>query len=278
MNRDSKYAACLGLDIYFAGQVFPGPQSDSEQFFLPFSQQEPLFPCELGLAQETAKKTRVNKEMIFLIISLVYQINCSIKSGDAFDEKHLTARCYSQGFTMIELLMVIILVAILSAVAYPQYQDFRREGQLASARQAVFAMRSAIFNMKTEISLRCGLPASTWPSLASINANNVVTGGDCSSTQLPASSDRRILSNTIPDLPTLLGESPAHPSLGPLRMQSSPTDNQRKPCRLWDGNFHLVLQSCYRRILGRVYENTNTIAGLITLTNSTACCRAYAAE
>lgn len=40
----------------------------------------------------------------------------------------------NQGFTMIELLMVIVLVGILSVVATPQFLDFRKEAKLESLR------------------------------------------------------------------------------------------------------------------------------------------------
>ncbi|WP_116750116.1 type IV pilin protein [Acidovorax sp. 99] len=41
---------------------------------------------------------------------------------------------YAQGFTLIELMIVVAIVAILSAVAYPSYQEYVRRGHRAEAR------------------------------------------------------------------------------------------------------------------------------------------------
>ena len=40
----------------------------------------------------------------------------------------------SQGFTLIELMIVVAVVAILSAIAYPSYQEYVRRGHRAEAR------------------------------------------------------------------------------------------------------------------------------------------------
>lgn len=67
-------------------------------------------------------------------------------------------RHYSlSGFTRIELLMVMMLLAVLGATALPQFLDFRSEGRLAAARQIIQAVRVGIKLQQQEqqIVLRC---------------------------------------------------------------------------------------------------------------------------
>jgi type IV pilus assembly protein PilE len=47
----------------------------------------------------------------------------------------------SRGFTIIELMIVVVIIAILSAVAIPAYTDFITRGQLAEAHQGLGGFR-----------------------------------------------------------------------------------------------------------------------------------------
>lgn len=48
-----------------------------------------------------------------------------------------TSRRYTRGFTLIELMIVVAVVGILSAVAYPSYQEYVRRGHRAEARSGL---------------------------------------------------------------------------------------------------------------------------------------------
>ncbi len=102
---------------------------------------------------------------------------------------------------MIELLMVILLVAILGAVALPQFLDFRTEGKVAAATQLASSVRSGIKLQYSQMILRCGVTNGTWPTLASVSANSVITGGQCTTSQVTSPEDKIVDSASFPANP-----------------------------------------------------------------------------
>ncbi len=81
-------------------------------------------------------------------------------------------RLLSQGFTMIELLMTIAIIAILGATALPNFLDFRREAKAAALRQMLATMRVGIKNQIQQAQLKCNMGAN----LRALNSDGVPYG------------------------------------------------------------------------------------------------------
>lgn len=72
------------------------------------------------------------------------------------------------GFTLIELVIVVTILAILAAVAVPLFQDLQRQARNSATRGALGAMREAIQNyrMNEIASGRAdGVTVTGWPNL-----------------------------------------------------------------------------------------------------------------
>jgi len=48
----------------------------------------------------------------------------------------------SRGFTLLELMVVVVIISILAAIAYPMYNDQRRKGNRAAAKSHVMTLAS----------------------------------------------------------------------------------------------------------------------------------------
>jgi type II secretory pathway pseudopilin PulG len=84
---------------------------------------------------------------------------------------------HAHGFTMVELLLVIITVGIISVVALPKFLDFRTEARVATAQNYVNGMRGSLTAKKTQMMLYCNQNADTWPRLEAFLANDITEGG-----------------------------------------------------------------------------------------------------
>lgn len=111
----------------------------------------------------------------------------------------------TRGFTIIEMIIVILLAAILAAIAIPQFIDYRKEAKDAKTNQFLGAIRVGIANQYAQQILRCGARAGDWSKAASIAANDVTVGAGApclGSTLANVTAEKKFVADaTFPDNP-----------------------------------------------------------------------------
>jgi len=105
------------------------------------------------------------------------------------------------GFTLIEILMVILLIAVLALMGITEFQNYAADAKDATTKSNLQVLRRAIAAQNAQMRLRCGVTSTAWPSFTSLTANNITTGSDCTTTQVPNASDRVFVSGSIPKNP-----------------------------------------------------------------------------
>jgi prepilin-type N-terminal cleavage/methylation domain-containing protein len=112
----------------------------------------------------------------------------------------------NSGFTMIELLMVIIIVGALSATAIPQFMDFRKEAKYAAVLQYLQTMRTAIKLQQNQMLLRCNKGVNVFPSVEALQANDITALNiSCTAAQVVNPAERKIITESIPPLDSIVG-------------------------------------------------------------------------
>jgi MSHA pilin protein MshA len=77
-----------------------------------------------------------------------------------------------RGFTLIELVIIIVVLGILAAVAIPRYSNITNEAKEASARAALGGLRSGIAIYYASQAVQTGV--ADWPDVDSLNMVGIV--------------------------------------------------------------------------------------------------------
>jgi type IV pilus assembly protein PilA len=78
------------------------------------------------------------------------------------------SRTNRQGFTLIELVTVIVILGILSAVALPVYLDYRQDAKIAACKGMLGAVRASIANYYAKSATDSGGGVLRYPALTDL--------------------------------------------------------------------------------------------------------------
>lgn len=108
----------------------------------------------------------------------------------------------AEGFTLIEVLMAVLLIAILATIAITQFTNFARDTRNASTKENLGILRNAIQKHYGTMRLRCGVTNTDYPTVAAVTANDITAAGPCSTnTAAIPETDRYFAAGGIPENP-----------------------------------------------------------------------------
>lgn len=110
------------------------------------------------------------------------------------------------GFTLIEVLMAVLLIAILATIAITQFTNFARDTKNASTKENLGILRNAIQKQFGMMRIRCQVSGSltnAYPDLDDLKNNDITStsSSGCTTTDIPEAADRYFVSAGIPQNP-----------------------------------------------------------------------------
>ncbi len=115
----------------------------------------------------------------------------------------------AQGFTLIEILMVILLIAILATIGITQFTNFGKDAKDNATKANLQILRSGIAAQNGMMRVRCGIVSTNYPLLADIQNNNITFTngatsppvGGCNTVQITNTNDQLFFANSVPPNP-----------------------------------------------------------------------------
>ena len=108
----------------------------------------------------------------------------------------------NKGFTLIEILMVILLIAVLALMGITQFQNYSTDAKDATTKANLQVLRRAIATQNAQMRLRCNVTASNPPPLTNLQANDITSGASpCTTTQVSNRQDRGFVAGEVPANP-----------------------------------------------------------------------------
>ena len=89
----------------------------------------------------------------------------------------MTIRKAGRGFTLVELVIVIVVLGILASVAVPKFFNFSSDAKSAACKGALGGVRSAVANYYAYTATPTGGGTATWPTLAQLTTAGTVMEG-----------------------------------------------------------------------------------------------------
>ena len=160
-----------------------------------------------------------------------------------------------RGFSLVEILMVLILIAVLAAIAINAFVNFRTEARESALRANLRVLRSGITTQYAQMQLRCATNPGTFPPVLQINNNDITVGlgAPCAAGQVTVESERKIVQGSIPVPP--MGNSATVLACG------APGDCTRgngTACATAGATF--TNQWCYNTATGEIWLDSATVA------------------
>ena len=195
----------------------------------------------------------------------------------------------NQGFTLLEILMVLLLIAILAAVGITAFVNYTKETKNASTKANLQILRNGIAAIYGKSQLDCGNTTPYWPCADNIQNNDATfTSTDtgcsyhgvdpgsgtineyCTTTQLPVQTDREFAQTGIPVNPwgvTLSNAVYDCVANGGTGGTTGPNGTAAGEClagtedcqgHAWTGRANVATEIgwCYDPVSGRIWANS----------------------